>query len=110
MQEITNPLTNMNELHMIPGQPNQTEGGWPPKLQEHRTSEDPPKHITRSTKTSRPKGSPKEKMIGEFRELSIKALTGMMNEMEPPPDAEARVDQWIEKLSQQFPDLFPKPH
>lgn len=112
MQEIDKTLTDMNELHMIPNQSNQMQGGWSSKLQEHITSEGPPAHITRSTKSPGPKRSSKEKMIGEFRELSIKALTGMAYEAEITPEDEAGAKRDIEALTRRFPDMFksPKPH
>jgi hypothetical protein len=45
-------------------------------------------------------------MIGEYRELSIKALTGMANEMELTAEDKAGAARVRERLSRQFPGVF----
>jgi hypothetical protein len=109
MQEITNTLTDMHEMHMIPDQSNQIQGGWQPKLQEHITSEDPPAQITRSTKSPGSKRPTGEKMIGEFRALSVEANDGWVREAEMTPEDEARADRVMARLARQFPGIVKSP-
>jgi hypothetical protein len=98
----------MTVIDSVCDQSSQIQGGWPPKLQDYIISEDPPKHITRSTKT------PKQKAIDDFRAGSparvnpVNALDGWARELETKPESEARGKRLLEWVERNWPGL--KPH
>jgi hypothetical protein len=106
----------------VRAQSNHIQGEWSPKLIEYTPSEDPPKHITKSTKPPNGSGadpipSEKEKAIADFKAAgpglikSIEALKAW-DEGEITSEDKARTARVKERLKRIVPDMFngPKIH